>query len=101
MQAEEEFIARAEAPRKLVAGGKKKAETLAVVPIAGGDEQRSPEIDDRKMVTTQPLRLNAYQYEQLKLLAANEDRSLGQVLRRLMGPALEKAVQQQGDGTAK
>lgn len=46
----------------------------------------------KRIESTQPLRLNAYQYEQLKWLAESEDRSLAQILRRLIGPALEEAV---------
>ncbi len=49
---------------------------------------------DERPTISQTVRLNTYQHEQLKWLAQNEDRSLAQVLRRLLAPVLEQATKQ-------
>jgi hypothetical protein len=46
----------------------------------------------------QTIRVNSRQHEQLKYLAALEDRSVSQILRRVLGPALEDAIERAQSG---
>jgi hypothetical protein len=74
---------------------KKRAKKKQAVKMEALNPERPWEgldASDKTIASQQPLRLNAYQYEQLKWLAESEDRSLAQILRRIVGPALEEAV---------
>lgn len=120
LQSEEAFIKGAEAPRaaasaaapapvvkKDVPVAAKPAKKATPAPVAtvtalpSQDPESSQDAEhpweahdpaSKTTATTQPLRLNAHQYEQLKWLAETQDRSLAQILRRLVGPALDEAV---------
>ena len=113
LQSEEAFVKAAEAPRKPVASvvaaapppsdivtsanpvkPSKKSKKPVALKTASASMYPWEEYDagEKAVASQQPLRLNAYQYEQLKWLAQTEDRSLAQILRRIVGPALEDAV---------
>ena len=64
---------------------RKKLKTKESRPWQGLDPNERADV-------SQTVRLNAYQHEQLKWIAEKEDRSLSQVLRRLLGPALDSAT---------
>ena len=108
-QSENAFVQAAESPRntselrtatasppKKTAKAAKPTKPASIAVLQSADAVEQPwvlhDAADKQVVSNQPLRLNAYQYEQLKWLAESQDRSLAQILRRLVGPALEAAV---------
>ena len=98
-QAENAFVAAAELPRtapKSIPKPKKAKPTDVAVfsPVVVTEDEPWSAHDpaSKTVASTQPLRLNHYQFEQLKWLAAQEDRSLSQILRRLLRPALDEAT---------
>ena len=120
LQSEEAFVKAAEEPRKpsktvkVAAPVKATKEASPSMAPTQSQEKDSPMLVDlprrdassslpweeydpsaRTTANQQPLRLNAYQYEQLKWLAESQDRSLAQILRRIIAPALEEAVSAQ------
>lgn len=83
-RSEDEFVSGADAPAK---GRAIDVVKSSPDPVArtGLDPKAAPTVN-----TT--VRLNEYQHAQLMHLAKVEDRSQSQILRRLLGPALEAAI---------
>jgi hypothetical protein len=107
-QSEDEFIRGAEAPAPAQSAvptpiaGPTPASIAGPTPAPMADAAATEPpggalpwygLDPRARPTVnQTVRLNAYQHAQLQYLAQTQERSLSQVLRRILGPALDRAA---------